>query len=150
MCSNTPGKNEFTMYQTIIGVEELEANIDKPDWLVIDCRYDLGDKSAGYQSYLESHIVGATYADITEDLSGEPATDNGRHPLPTANKLRQIFSSFGISTNKQVVVYDASSGAFAARLWWLLRWLGHEAVAVLGTETQCPPANRAGMGGKRC
>jgi thiosulfate/3-mercaptopyruvate sulfurtransferase len=121
----------MTMYQTIISAEELSAKLKEQDWVVIDCRYDLADMSSGYRSYLDEHIVGAIYADIHNDLSGEPLTDHGRHPLPGADKLRKVFSSFGISQDKQVVVYDASSGAFAARLWWLLRYMGHEAVAVL-------------------
>ena len=119
------------MYQTIISVDELSKQKDRSDWIVVDCRYDLADLSSGYQSYLQSHIVGAIYADVLNDLSGQPVTDHGRHPLPTADKLRKVFSSLGVDKHKQVVVYDASSGAFAARLWWLLRYMGHDAVAVL-------------------
>ncbi len=104
---------------------------DRQSWVVIDCRYDLGDLSSGHLCYLESHIADAVYADVHDHLSGPPVTDNGRHPMPTADKLRAVFSSFGIDEGKQVVVYDASSGAFAARLWWLLRYMGHDAVAVL-------------------
>ncbi len=139
------------MYQTIIGLDALQNNIDRSNWLVIDCRYDLGDKTAGYQTYLESHIVGAIYADISEDLSGEAVTDSGRHPLPTANKLRRVFSTFGINRNSQVVVYDASAGAFAARLWWLLRYMGHEAVAVLDGGWQAWQSSNLQLEtGKRC
>ncbi len=119
------------MYQTIIGVDELSTNIDRRDWIVVDCRYDLAEPSSGYQYYLESHIVGAVYADLTTDLSGRPVSDHGRHPLPTAVKLCKLFSSFGIDAGKQVIIYDASSGAMGARMWWLLRYMGHEAVAVL-------------------
>ncbi len=119
------------MYQTIISVEDMIYHYDRQNWVVIDCRYDLGDLSSGYLSYLDSHIADAIFADVHDHLSGVAVTDNGRHPLPTVDKLRTVFSSFGIDDKKQVVVYDASSGAFAARLWWLLRYMGHDAVAVL-------------------
>jgi thiosulfate/3-mercaptopyruvate sulfurtransferase len=118
------------MYSTIINVEQLSSHSGQ-DWVVVDCRYDLADADSGYQGYLEAHIEGALYADIHRDLSGEPVTDHGRHPLPSADELRKLFSSLGINKEKQVVAYDASSGAFAARLWWLLRYMGHDAVAVL-------------------
>ena len=104
---------------------------DRQNWVVIDCRYDLGDLSSGRLTYLESHITDAIFADVHDHLSGAAVTDSGRHPLPTVDKLHTVFSSFGINEKKQVVVYDASSGAFAARLWWLLRYMGHDAVAVL-------------------
>jgi thiosulfate/3-mercaptopyruvate sulfurtransferase len=119
------------MYQTIISVDELRKHKNQQDWVVVDCRCDLANLSSGYQSYLESHIAGAIYADIYDHLSGKPITDHGRHPMPTADKLQKVFSSFGINEEKQVVVYDASAGSFAARLWWLLRYMGHRAVAVL-------------------
>jgi len=119
------------MYKTIISVDDLRCYEDRENLRVVDCRYDLGDISAGYRAYLGSHIEGAVYADILDDLSGEAVTDHGRHPLPTADKLRKVFSSLGIDKDKQVVVYDDSSSAFAARLWWLLRYMGHDEVAVL-------------------
>ena len=118
------------MYSTIIDVEQLSNQFGQ-DWVVVDCRYNLADADSGYESYLKAHIAGALYADIHKDLSGEPITDHGRHPLPGADNLRKFFSSLGINKEKQVIAYDASSGAFAARLWWLLRYMGHDAVAVL-------------------
>jgi thiosulfate/3-mercaptopyruvate sulfurtransferase len=119
------------MHQTLISVDELSGQKDKENWVIIDCRYDLANPSSGYEFYLEQHIEGAIYADIQNDLSGEPVTDQGRHPLPTEEKLREVFSSFGIDKEKQVVVYDKTSGSYAARLWWLLRYMGHNAVALL-------------------
>ena len=119
------------MFNTLISAESLSENHKRNDWIVIDCRYDLGAKLAGHQSYQKAHISGAIYADVHKDLSGIPLTDHGRHPLPSAENLLALFSRFGISEDKQVVVYDASYGAFAARLWWLLRYMGHKAVAVL-------------------
>ncbi|MFT7459793.1 MAG: thiosulfate/3-mercaptopyruvate sulfurtransferase, partial [Planctomycetota bacterium] len=119
------------MFNTLISVNELLRHKDPENWVIIDCRYDLGDLSSGYESYLKSHIEGAIYADIHKDLSGEPVTDSGRHPLPSADKLRRVFSIFGIDEGRQIVVYDSSSGAFAARLWWLLRFMGHNEVALL-------------------
>ena len=119
------------MYDTLISVEHLLENLGNTDWVVIDCRYDLGDAVAGHQSYLEGHISGAIYADLHKHLAGEVSADSGRHPLPDEASLTEVFSSFGIDADKQVVAYDGASGAFAARLWWLLRYMGHSRVAVL-------------------
>jgi len=102
-----------------------------PGCRIIDCRFDLADPSAGYRTYLESHIANAVYADLHEDLSGPPRTDHGRHPMPDANRLKQLFTSLGISNRRQVVAYDDASGSVAARLWWMLHYMGHESVAVL-------------------
>lgn len=119
------------MYTTIIDITTVNENIKHPGWAIIDCRYDLADKSFGRNAYLESHIPGAVYADLQDDLSGPPVTDHGRHPLPTPEQLNELFKCLGISRDTQVVAYDQVSGSFAARLWWLLRYMGHEAVAVL-------------------
>ncbi len=119
------------MYDTLVSTKHLFENLENSDWLVIDCRYDLGNKSAGRQSYLEGHIPGAIYADLHEHLAGEITADSGRHPLPAEEKLEEVFSAFGVTADKQVVAYDGASGAFAARLWWLLRYMGHSRVAVL-------------------
>lgn len=119
------------MYSTIIGARELSSNLDDPSWVIVDCRYDLSDTGAGLRAYRASHIPGAVYADLQNDLSGPPTTDHGRHPLPTPERMRNLFSNLGISREHQVVVYDAASGAIAARLWWMLRYLGHDQVAVL-------------------
>lgn len=119
------------MYSTLIDSKTLAENLDNPDWVVIDCRYDLMDSSAGETAWLESHIPGAVYASISKELSGAPVTDNGRHPMPAAETMIKTFSALGIDSTKQVVVYDDMGGAFCARLWWMLRHMQHDAVAVL-------------------
>src|SRR5262249_19233938 len=81
--------------------------------------------------YRSAHIPGAVYADLDRDLSGAKSGTNGRHPLPSADDLAKAFSRLGIDQHVQVVAYDQNNGMFAARLWWLLRWVGHEACAVL-------------------
>lgn len=121
----------YTVFSSIINVNDLKENLDQPDWVVVDTRYDLADIGAGKKAYLDAHIPGALFADINDDLSGPPLTDHGRHPLPSAEQLNRLFSRLGINNNTQVVVYDQVSGSFAGRLWWLLRYMGHEQVAVL-------------------
>ena len=120
------------LYKTLISADELLSNYARPDYVIIDCRFDLFDTAAGRLAYLQGHIPGAIYAHLDEDLSGPVLPGiSGRHPLPAAEVLAQKLGSWGIDARKQVVVYDAQAGAIAARLWWMLRWLGHEAVAVL-------------------
>ncbi|GHD63623.1 sulfurtransferase [Jeongeupia chitinilytica] len=99
--------------------------------VVVDCRHDLGDPEAGNRAYLSGHIPGAVFAHLDSDLSGPKTGRNGRHPLPTVEALTAWLGRMGITPQTRVVAYDASGGMFAARLWWLLRWLGHEHVAVL-------------------
>jgi thiosulfate/3-mercaptopyruvate sulfurtransferase len=112
-------------------VGELPATLPAAGWTIVDCRYELSDPDAGYRRYLEGHIPGAAYAHLHDDLSGPPLTDRGRHPLPSPERMVQVFSALGIGAQTQVVVYDDASGAFAARLWWMLRYMGHDAAAVL-------------------
>ena len=120
------------MHNTLIEAQTLHARRADPDWRIVDCRYDLGDKEAGYQSYLAGHIPGAVYAGLHNDLSSSrPVTDCGRHPVPSAEDLEAKMSALGIDNRTQVVAYDQSEGVFAARLWWLLRYAGHERAAVL-------------------
>ncbi|VAW35936.1 Thiosulfate sulfurtransferase, rhodanese [hydrothermal vent metagenome] len=119
------------MYKTLIDVQTLAENLDDPNWVIVDCRFSLADTAVGYQNYQTAHIPGAVYAHLDDDLSGPPATDHGRHPLPTPQRLAQLFSQLGIDEMSQVVAYDDVGGMIAARLWWMLRYMGHEAVAVL-------------------
>lgn len=119
------------MHSPIIDVHGLRENMDNPAWIVVDCRFDLADTSAGYRSYLESHVNNAVYADLHNDLSGPAVTDHGRHPMPSPERMNNLFSSLGISHGRQVVAYDASFGSLAARLWWMLSYMGHEEVSVL-------------------
>ena len=120
------------MYNTLIQAHTLNGRLSDPDWVIVDCQYDLADKNAGYQSYLAGHIPGAVYAGLHKDLSGsQPVTDYGRHPVPSTEELEEKLSAMGIKNRSQVVVYDRSGGAYAARLWWLLHYAGHERAAVL-------------------
>ena len=120
------------MYNTLITAKELQSNYTNPNWVIVDCRFQLGDTEAGRNAYQKAHIPGAVYAHLDEDLSGIILPGiTGRHPLPDIELLATLFSSWGITDGVQVVAYDDKSGAIAARLWWMLKWLGHEAVAVL-------------------
>lgn len=120
------------MHSTLLSIEELVANIGRPDWRIIDCRFSLADTEAGRKSYSEGHLSGALYAHLDEDLSGLVVPGKtGRHPLPDIGKLIALFSRWAIDKNTQVVAYDGGNGMAASRLWWLLRYLGHERVAVL-------------------
>ena len=119
-------------YTTLISTQDLVAHLDGPNWVVVDCRFALTDTALGRREYQQSHIAGAIYAHLDEDLSGPIIPGKtSRHPLPEIEKFAQTLSNWGIDNNTQVVAYDAMGGAFAARLWWMLRWLGHESAAVL-------------------
>lgn len=100
-------------------------------WAIVDCRFTLDDTAWGEREYGRQHIAGAAYAHLDRDLSGRPNGSNGRHPLPEAGALGETLGRLGIGGDTQVVAYDQGSGMFASRLWWLLRWLGHERAAVL-------------------
>ena len=118
---------------TIVDVKQLADHLHDPVWVIVDCRFDLFDKAAGEKEYEAAHIPGAVYAHLERDLSA-PVADNGvggRHPLPSPEAMSQLFGRYGIGPNVQVVAYDDTSGHYAARLWWMLRFMGHEAVAVL-------------------
>ena len=120
------------MNNTLIDAHTLSRHVSDPDWVIVDCRYDLAYRHAGYLSYLAGHIPGAVYAGLHNDLSGsQPVTDCGRHPVPSPGVLEERLSAKGIGNDSQVVAYDLSGGVFAARLWWLLRYAGHDRVALL-------------------
>ena len=119
------------MYTTLIRAHELAGHLDDPAWCVMDCRFDLADPEAGHRDWLEGHVPGAFHADLDARLSGPGGPGLGRHPLPDPAALADWLEGCGVDDATQVVCYDADAGAFAARLWWLLRWLGHDAVAVL-------------------
>lgn len=118
-------------FDTLVSTEKLAAHLDDPTWCIVDCRFSLADAGAGEQAYRQGHIPGARYAHMDRDLSGPVTESSGRHPLPDPADLMRTFGRWGIGSETQVVVYDDASGAYAARLWWLLRWVGHAAVAVL-------------------
>lgn len=119
-------------YTSLISVDDLSRYLASPDWRIIDCRFNLMNTTQGRQDYLQSHIPGAVYAHLDEDLSGAVVPGvSGRHPLPAIDAFVAMLSRWGIDERVQVVVYDDNGGIFAARLWWMLRWLGHDKVAVL-------------------
>ena len=119
------------MFETLISAAQLNASMGKPDLVTVDCRFDLLDKDAGRRAYREAHIPTAVYADLERDLSDMDREGAGRHPLPSPDDVQRVICRLGISSASQVVVYDDASGAIAARLWWMLRYMGHRAVAVL-------------------
>jgi thiosulfate/3-mercaptopyruvate sulfurtransferase len=116
----------------LIDASELKPHIEDKNWAVVDCRFTLDDTERGRRDYLKAHIPGAVYAHMDEDLSGKKIPgQTGRHPLPEIRSLAETLSAWGIDADTQVVVYDDATGAMAARLWWLLQWMGHRNVAVL-------------------
>src|SRR5688572_16952384 len=119
------------MFKTLIDPATLAHHVANENWVIVDCRFDLADPPKGEQQYLESHIPGARYAQLDRDSPGEKTGENGRHPLPTAEHMRERFGRLGIGPGKQVVAYDADSGMYAARLSWMVRYMGHDPVAVL-------------------
>jgi thiosulfate/3-mercaptopyruvate sulfurtransferase len=116
----------------VVSCEWLLKHLEDPEVVVVDCRFSLADSQLGRQQYQHSHIKGAYYLDLNQDLSGSVEEHGGRHPLPNPLDLANKLSAIGVnSQNTLVVAYDDSRLAFASRLWWLLRYLGHEQVAVL-------------------
>jgi thiosulfate/3-mercaptopyruvate sulfurtransferase len=118
-------------FSTIISTGDLVEHIGDSQWAIVDCRFQLADETWGEREYRTVHIPGAVYAHLDRDLSGPKTGSNGRHPLPGPNALLQTFIRLGIGSGMQVVAYDQDSGMFASRLWWLLRSMGHDTVAVL-------------------
>ncbi len=119
------------VFKTLIDVGALQELLAKPRLAVVDCRFDLMDPEAGRRAYLQAHIPGARHADLNRDLSAPIGPDTGRHPLPPPEAFAAWLGALGVGDDTQVVAYDEANGSIAARLWWMLRWLGHEAVAVL-------------------
>ena len=115
-------------YSTIVSAADLELNFDSVH--VIDCRADLVNDRYGFEAFNRGRIPGAKFVDLNRDLSGEPGV-RGRHPLPDRNNWLETVRNLGIKTNDQIVAYDDVGGMYAARFWWMMRWLGHENVAIL-------------------
>lgn len=118
-------------WQTLVQPDAVEAALQDEGVVVIDCRFSLADPNAGGRAYLEAHLPGARYAHLDHDLSGPHVAGAGRHPWPDTPAFAGKLSAWGVTSATQVVAYDGGDGAFAARLWCLLRTLGHRAVAVL-------------------
>ena len=118
-------------YQTIISVEDLHNHLSNDDWFIFDCRFLLKDPEGGLKKFVEGHIPGAQFADMDKDLASTMTPSSGRHPLPDPNELINKLKAWGVNNTSQIICYDDMSGAFAARMWWLLKWLRHDNVAVL-------------------
>ena len=130
------------VYSTLISPENLHKHVYDPHWYIFDCRFALADPEQGRRDYEKGHISGARYADLDKDLCGpirtrpggftETAVLTGRHPLPDVDTFVATLNRWGVTNNTQVVAYDDKGGGLAAaRLWWMLRWVGHDPVAVL-------------------
>src|SRR3984893_1816331 len=124
-------KLRFMMFKTLIDFDSLRNLLGEPRLAVVDYRFDLMKPEAGRQAYLAAHIPGARYADLNRDLAAPIGPHTGRHPLPSPEAFAAPLGAMGIGNETQVVAYDEANGSMAARLWWMLRWLGHGAVAVL-------------------
>lgn len=116
---------------TLLSCEELARHLNHPGWRVFDCRHLLSDVEFGEKAYAEGHVPGAFFLHLDRDLSGPMNGRNGRHPLPDPRSLANTLGAAGVARETQVVVYDDAGGMMAGRLWWLLRWLGHDRVALL-------------------
>ena len=120
------------MYTSLIIPKIVNEHLEDPNWRFFDCRFVLTEPEQKQVEFGFSHLPGALYAHVNRDLSDTHIPGKtGRHPLPEKLKLIELFSAWGIDHSVQVVIYDESGGAYAARLWWMLRWLGHDAVAVM-------------------
>ena len=152
------------MSATLVSTAQLAEHLNDPGWRVFDCRHDLKNLDYGSQAYARGHIPGALFLHLDRDLSGAKNGGNGRHPLPEPAAFAATLSRCGVGPETQVVAYDNEGGIFAARLWWMLRWLGHRRVAVLDgglaawkraklplqeTTPQVAPANFAAQVGDR-
>lgn len=120
------------MTDSIVSSQWLSEHLNDPDVTIVDCRFSLADAELGHQQYLTSHIPGAFYLHLNRDLSSPVGKHGGRHPLPNLEQFAEKLANIGVNSSQTlVVVYDDSRLAFASRLWWLLRYLGHDRVAVL-------------------
>jgi thiosulfate/3-mercaptopyruvate sulfurtransferase len=131
------------VYTTLVSPATLARHLHDPNWVVCDCRHDLTHYEAGREAYYQTHVSGARFVHLDEDLSGPKTGRNGRHPLPHPRTWALRAGALGIDQHTQVVAYDASGGSHAARLWWMLRWIGHAHVAVLDGGWQA--WSRAGL-----
>jgi thiosulfate/3-mercaptopyruvate sulfurtransferase len=118
-------------FTTLIGTAELADHLGDRAFVIVDCRYKLDDEAWGRREYQEAHVPGAVYAHLGHDLAGTKTGRNGRHPLPDVEAFKKTLGTLGIEAASQVVAYDQDTGMYASRLWWLLRWVGHDGVAVL-------------------
>ena len=139
---NRTANPDSMAFHTLVSAQELAAHLNDPSWRVFDCRHDLARPETGEQAYREAHLPHAQFLHLDRDLSARPTGRNGRHPLPEPAALAAKLGQCGVSNDTQVVAYDDAGSMYAVRLWWLLRWLGHEKVAVL--DGGLPAWQRAG------
>jgi thiosulfate/3-mercaptopyruvate sulfurtransferase len=127
-----PKRGRYTndVHTTIVSTDTLAAH-QGGDWVIVDCRFDLQNDQWGHEQYLVAHIPGALYASLSHDMAAPRTGTNGRHPLPSIDTLSAMLGRLGVTRGTQVVAYDQDSGMYASRLWWMLRYAGHDAVAVL-------------------
>jgi thiosulfate/3-mercaptopyruvate sulfurtransferase len=119
------------MYTNLITTDQLSQHYLDPNWVIIDCRFDLTNPNWGFNDYQRAHIPGAVYAHLDHDLASPITPVTGRHPLPSPDQFKQKLEEWSIRPNSQVIVYDTTGGGFAGRLWWMLRLINHQAVALL-------------------
>jgi thiosulfate/3-mercaptopyruvate sulfurtransferase len=119
------------MPELLISTQQLADQLSGHDIVICDCRHDLMDLEKGRRAYAEGHIPGAHFLHLDDDLSGAKNGKNGRHPLPAIDAFAKKMGGIGIDHTKRVIAYDDAGGPYAARLWWLLRWLSHDNVAIL-------------------
>lgn len=115
--------------RTLVSTAELAAHL--ADWRVFDCRHDLVNPAIGAEQYAQSHLPGAAFASVDRDLSSAKTGKNGRHPLATPDAFCAWLGRQGVKRTDTIVCYDQSGGTYSSRLWWMLRWIGHDDVAVL-------------------
>lgn len=143
------------MYTNIITTDELAATLDNKNLLLVDCRFELADPESGEYMYLQDHLPGAYFCDLNKDMATKITPTTGRHPLPNINNFQRLLSNWGVTPDTQIVIYDAEGGAMAAaRLWWMLKICGHQAIAILDggypkwiledrpVEKKTPPARK--------
>jgi thiosulfate/3-mercaptopyruvate sulfurtransferase len=123
-------------YNTLVSAATLHQHLNDPKWVIVDCSFSLANSDAGGYAYRHGHISHARYAHLNKDLSSTITDFTGRHPLPNFTLLAKKLGAWGINNHRQVVAYDDAGGTFASRLWWLLRCLGHDKVAVLNGGIQ--------------
>lgn len=121
----------MTVHTTLISADQLASWPASSPLLLLDCSFELSDPAAGRRAYAAGHLPGAHYVHLDETLSAPKTGRNGRHPLPTREAFAQSMASLGLTPQTQVVIYDNAGGMYGARLWWMLRWIGHEAASVL-------------------
>ena len=132
-------------FTTLISASELQQLMEQGDLFIADCGFDLAAPEAGREAYASGHIPGARYVHLDEDLSAPMSGSNGRHPLPDPALFAAKLRAEGLRKGQQVIAYDDAGGPYAARLWWLLRWVGHDAVAVLDGGKQAWQALGGGL-----